>query len=298
MTTIPSRKKRLEDNIKSILNQSWQGFYKYCINIDDNLSEEDYDFYNSLKEIDNRIEINVCEHKWRSCNKLLPTITKYSEDVVITVDDDLEYPADCFKTMIEEYEKNSDCIIAQEINPIIVRDGKFVKYINGIDVKLKQREFGKYLSNCCLFPPHAFDNTDVFDYDKMMQCTNGVHDELWFWINSTINGVHVIGLNYVETLLDYTLEDTHSDGYKLSNINANKNNIETYCKNILDMYGEKINKVVGNEKIKFYINSDNMWLLMYYWVLFKAYYYNNCILNLQGLTNSYKKLLKEFMQNH
>ena len=74
-----SRKGRLKDLINIILKQSWQGFEKFCINIDDNLSKEDYEFYDILKEIDNRIEINICDHKWRSCNKLLPTLKKAQE---------------------------------------------------------------------------------------------------------------------------------------------------------------------------------------------------------------------------
>ena len=298
MTTIPSRKKRLEDNINSILNQSWQGFEKYCINIDDNLSKEDYEFYDNLKQLDNRIEINICEHKWRSCNKLLPTITKYPEDVVITVDDDTNYPIDSLKTLVEEYEKNPDCIITHEVNPIIVRNGKFEMYVDCLDIKMKQKEFGKYLSNCCLFPPHVFDNSDVFDYEKMIECTDGTHDELWFWVNSTINGVHCIGLNYVYWFIDDVFKDAFSDGYKLSTINGDAKTSSKYIAKIKEIYGERLNKIVGNEKIKFYVNNDNLYLLIYHWSLFKTFYAGNCILNLSSLTTAYKKLFTDFVNTH
>lgn len=298
MTTIPSRKKRLEDNIKSILNQSWQGFDKYCINIDDNLSKEDYEFYDNLKQLDNRIEINVCDHKWRSCNKLLPIIKKYPEAVVITVDDDFDYPKDCLLKLVQVHQKNLDCIVSHETNPIIVKDGKFCGFINGLDVKLLQKDYAKYLSNCCLFPSHVFDNTDVFDYDKMMECTNGCHDELWFWVNSTINGVHVIGLNYVYTFDEYVMSDTYTDGYRLCDINANVDNINHYNEKLIEMYGNKLNEVVGKEKVRFVIDCDNMYSFMYQYGMIKHFYAGNYIVNLQNLTERYKKIIKEFLSKN
>ena len=296
MTTIPSRKGRLKDLINIILKQSWQGFEKFCINIDDNLSKEDYEFYDMLKEIDNRIEINICDHKWRSCNKLLPTIKKYPDAVVITVDDDIDYPIDSLKTLVEAYEQNPDCIITHETNPIIVINGQFVGYSNNLDLKLDQKYFAKYLSNCCLFPPHVFDNTDLFDYDKMMQCTDGTHDELWFWINSTINGVQCIGLDYIYMFTG--LENVYSDGYKLSNINSDQNIVNWYNAKTIKMYGDKINKVVGNEKVKFHITKNNIFSLIYHWHIFKRYYANNSILNVHDLTPKYKELLKNFSKNN
>lgn len=298
MTTIPSRKKRLEDNIKSILNQSWQGFKKYCINIDDNLSKEDYEFYDNLKQLDNRIEINICNHKWRSCNKLLPIINKYPDAVVITVDDDIEYPKDCLLKLVETHQKHLDCIIAHETNPLTILNGKFVRFNNDLDVKLLQRGYSKYLSNCCLFPPHVFDNTDVLDYDKMMECTKGLHDELWFWINSTINNVAVIGLNYVYTFEDYCLSDTYSDGYRLTDINMQPNVVKEYNDKIIKMYGDRLNEVVGKEKVRFVIDCDNMYSFMYQYGMIKYFYAGNYIVNLQNLTERYKKIIKEFLSKN
>lgn len=294
MTTIPSRKGRLKDLISIILTQSWNGFEKFCINIDDNLSNEDYTFYESLKQIDDRIEINICDHKWRSCNKLLPTIAKYPDAVVITIDDDIDYPIDSLKTLVEAYEKNPDCIITHETNPIIVQNGKFVGYSNNLDLKLDQKWFSKYLSNCCLFPPHVFDNTDLFDYDKMMECTGGTHDELWFWVNSTINGTYCIGLDYIYMFSG--LENVYSDGYKLSDINADLNKIKWYNQQIIRMYGDKINAIVGKEKTKLYVTKNNIFSLIYHWSIFKSFYANNSILNVHNLTPEYKKLLKKFAE--
>ena len=83
--------------------------------------------------------------------------------------------------LVKQYEKTPDCIVVHEINPLDLKDG-LINYHNTYDAKLGQKEWGKYLSNCALFPPKIFDGSDLFDYNKMMYCTNGNHDELWFWI--------------------------------------------------------------------------------------------------------------------
>lgn len=116
---------------------------------------------------------------------------KYPEDVIITFDDDIPYPQDCAKLLYDKYLENKDCIICHQCNPIFVKDG-YISYgvaPNGLALQLQYRHFGKYLSGCCLFPPHVFDDSMLFDYDLMVRITQGTEDELWFWLNSTLNEV-------------------------------------------------------------------------------------------------------------
>lgn len=77
ITTIPKRKEMFLQTLPFILQQKY--VKKICINLDNNLTQEDYDFYDKhVATQDSRIEINkTCESKWRSANKLLPTIQKY-----------------------------------------------------------------------------------------------------------------------------------------------------------------------------------------------------------------------------
>ena len=65
MATMPSRKKRLLENIPSLVNggQTYDGFTKFYINVSDDLEDSDYEFYEKLKDIDDRIEIVRCDEK-------------------------------------------------------------------------------------------------------------------------------------------------------------------------------------------------------------------------------------------
>jgi hypothetical protein len=293
MTTIPSRMGTLKENIKSILEQSFH-FDRFVINIDDNLKNSDYDFYFSLKDMDDRIEVYKCDSKWRSCNKLLPTIKMYPESVVITVDDDLYYPKDSLKMVVDEYANNKSCIITLASNPVLFENGVYQGYALYDDLPLKQKGYSKYLSNCCLFPPHIFDNTDVFNYDDMIECTNGTHDELWFWIHSTIKGVKVITVaNYLKYIEEYFLEDAYSDGYKLCDINKG-DMLDYYTDKINRKYGEQLNKVLS-EKTEIVVDSDNIYNLFYNFYFIK-YFYNNFVLNVDKLPKGKIRELRLFLE--
>lgn len=273
MTTIVRRKQRLLDNLPSLLNQSYP-YDKLVINVDDDLSNEECEWYENLKELDSRIEINKAEAKWRSCNKLLPTLKLYPDDIVITVDDDIFYPKNCIMQLVMEHVKHPECVIAHEINPIIMTDS-YVTYLNSYDVMMKQVEWGKYLSNCALFPPHTFDNTDLYDYDKMITCTQGTHDELWFWIQSTINKVQTVGLNYVRTFEPEVVEQYADGEYRLSLTNNTNEKINEYMKTINEIYGQKLLEAIKSKPVVFTITQDNIYsflfLLPYIKALYKEY---------------------------
>ncbi len=272
MTTIPIRKELLLKTLPYILKQKF--VKKICINLDNNLSKEDYDFYDKLPITDSRIEINKeCDPKWRSCNKLLPTIRKYPNDAIVTMDDDISYDENCVKDLVEMYERHSDCIVAQELNPVVYEDG-MLKYKEDMDIKLLQKEYGKYLSHSCLFPPHVFDDTDVFDYDKMMKLTDGMHDELWFWEQTVLKGIKTIGLDSTLTYaIDSTIKHEESD-YQLSNTNKHQEKIDDYNKRFNEEYRYKIYNLLNdpNTCIEFFVTKANFFAHVFSLPYLKATY--------------------------
>ena len=299
MATIPSRKQRLLENIPSLINQRYNFDY-LIINVLDNLSDDDYNFYNDIKSLDNRIIINKVEDKWKSCNKLLPSIKHFPDDVIITVDDDIYYPNECIGTLMKQYLITPDCIIAQETNPVIIENGK-IKFVNRVDVKLMQKSWSKYLSGCCLFPPHVFDGTDVFNWDKMMEITNGTHDELWFWVNSTLKGVRVVGLNYIWTFEFDVITKWDSSEFKLSNININEGKADVYLDKINEIYGDDLLNMMLSQPAEFLINKDNILAFIYllqnincYYSLKVSYGYN---VKTQNLTKGWIFFLNKMLKS-
>lgn len=297
MATISSRKQRLLENLESLLKQSYF-FDKLIINIDEEISEEDFKFYQCIPVLDERIEIKSRPGKWRSCNKLIWTLKEYPDDVIITVDDDVYYPVDSILHLVNGYHKHPGYIITHDINPIIVKEKKFYGYTNNIDIKCGQAEFGKYLSNCCLFPPHVFDNTDLYDYDKMMLCTNGTHDELWFWVNSTLNGVQSIALDYIYTF-EFDLKTPYTDDeYRLALENLKEDITEQYGENIRKLYGERLTEIIVNKPIVFKITKDNYFKFMFFLSYVFKYYSYNMYIDMNDLTLGYEIDLRKHIKKY
>lgn len=255
LTTVPCRKDTLPLAINGILKQKY--VKKICINVDDNLTEEDYKFYDSLKELDYRIEINKCEARWRSCNKLLPTVKKYPNEFIFTTDDDMILKEGCIEAAVEAYEKHPGCIICHESNPVYINDSGDLYFANGFDVRMGHESFSKYLSNACLFPPIPWEKSDVFDYDKMMKLTSGTHDELWFWEQSFLLGVKCVCLDWTYTFsIDNELQHKEDD-YKLTDVNSDENKIEWYNVQFNAEYKDKIQEVLKNKAIIIDVTKDN-----------------------------------------
>lgn len=295
MTTIPSRKSRLEENIESLLNQTYK-FDKLVINIDDNFSQEDINWYKKFAKKDNRIEIGFGETKWRSCNKLLPTLKKYHEDIIITIDDDIYYPNETIERLINKHNSFNNCIIAHEVNPIYVdKEHKTVIYLNDFDIMLEQISYCKYLSNCALFPPHSFDNTDLYNYEKMIYCTQGNHDELWFWINSTLNKTKVIGLDYVYSFGPETKNPYKDNEYQLTKLNENPQTIYNYNKLLNEVYGKQIYDIVTAEPVVFFVTTQNSQLFIALMPqIVRLYNYGIKLKFDKNVTSWYRNIIKDF----
>lgn len=295
MATMPIRKERLLENLPSLLKEQERDgriFDKFYITIPNDIEISDHEFYEELKKLDDRIEIQLGDAKWRSCNKLLPTLEKHPNDVIITVDDDIYYPQDCLKMLLNEARKTEfKCIIAHEVNPIVVDDKDHsVRYVNTWDLKMRQREFGKYLTNCCLFPPHVFDGTDVFDYDKMMWLTDGLHDEMWFWVSTTLNGIQCVGLDYIKSFDGEIKRPWRVEEFRLGVINSNEENIERYNKRINERYGERLYDVISKSDKVINVDCGNVYRLLNEIDLLINFYYDWTIR--ANLTKWYVKLLE------
>lgn len=277
----------------SILGQTF--YHKvdiFYINIDDNLTDEDYIEYNKIATIDDKIKINIAEAKWRSANKLLPVYRLHHNDVIVCFDDDKMYPSDCLKQLCDKWIDNQDCIIAQEINPAIY-DGNQIFYVNQIDVKLGQREFGKYLSNACLFCPNCFPD-EIYNFDNFMYITNGMHDELWFWIMSTINGVQCIGL---DNTFSYGSDDGVTfdhDESALTHVNADIRNINGYNQRLNEKYGKDLLNNIANKPIEFCLNPIGIMVFVGHlkWIISLYGRYTVHIRLADNIALSWKKFLQ------
>lgn len=255
LASYPRRLDYCKRTLDSILHQTAiELVHRIYINIDDNISEEDVEKYKSLEGYSPKIKVRICPAKWKSANKLIWTYKEHHDDVIICFDDDKNYPLTAIERLLEEWNRHPDCIVAEEVNPYTV-DGDGVKYIDDVDIKLKQRDFGKYLSNNCLFPPNCFSEL-LYDWDKFWYVTQGNHDELWFWIVSTLKGVRVIGLDwtYACYIDGIWMKDGESDLFKVNSDDSVRNR---YYARMNELFGEDMKKVMMERPVQIDFNCEN-----------------------------------------
>lgn len=131
----------------------------------------------------------------------------------------------------------------------------------------------------------------------MMECVGGTHDELWFWVNSLINGIKAVNLNYV-LWFAYDLKSEWADSeYRLGNINNPK--IREFNTKVTEMYGNRINKVLSEYKPIFYLNKDNVYSFIYQFPKIVKYYsWCGISINIDGLTSGYQRMIVDFINSY
>ena len=186
--SLTSHGKRVEQYaafaIYSMLTQS-ELPNRIVLNIDQNQWTQD-----NLPELIKKLqvaglEVNLCEDVGPH-TKFLPTLEKYSDDIIITIDDDICYGAETLKVLLEEY-RNSDwkTIICHEAAEIM-RDesGYLLPYSQWKTAKIadkaQSRQYSPMGFRGVLYPPHIFSN-EIFNrkvYGEL--CPKA--DDIWFTI--------------------------------------------------------------------------------------------------------------------
>jgi hypothetical protein len=298
MATIPERFEILKKNIRSILEQEDVIFDKLLIIVNKYDSDDILKKYDEIKALSPKyVDVVLGENKWKSCNKAIYPIVHYPNKTFITVDDDICYYPHALYDLLVMHEKYPDCIITHETNPVRITDTGFIEYFNTWQTKFKQRCFDKYLTCCSLFPAHTFDNTDVLNYDKMIELTNGMHDELWLWVNSSVKGVKSICLNHT---LTFVLDDVIAkDDNALGATNGQPEKIIEYNLKVNAQYGEQLRETFKSNTIDFVVTEDNFYGILNMMNQLAAMYknYKKMTFDVSKLAKSYQTIFTNNIRN-
>jgi hypothetical protein len=257
MATIPERFEKLKANIRSILEQEDVEFDKFLIIVNKYESEDVLKQYDEISALSPKIEVVLGDNKWRSCNKVIYPIQHYPHKKFITVDDDIYYYPRAFADLLTEQLIHPGRIISHETNPVSITDTGYIMYHNAIQTKFKQECFDKYMTGCCLFPTNVFEKTDVLNYNKMYELTQGMHDEIWLWVNTTLRGVKSICLNKT---LSFEMDGASiNNDESLGKVNGDINRIREYNNKINELYNEPLLKLLKANTIKFEVTEENFY---------------------------------------
>jgi len=140
----------------------------------------------SLKE--KGVSIEYCENL-KSYKKLVPSLKKYPESTIITVDDDCIYPQDTLEQLLDRYRKHPHNIICLYAMEPIIQSGCPANYK---EWNVANREYSSNLifpigAAGILYPPHSL-HEDACNKELFNQLCPSA-DDIWFWFNSLRNNI-------------------------------------------------------------------------------------------------------------
>lgn len=143
-----------------------------------------------LKDLQKKgLEISFCKDI-KSYKKLIPTLAKYREDIIITFDDDAYYKKDAVEKLVKSYKQYPKCIHC-------LRGHKMKYDANNFPISYNQWEFFTQDFNPgleifptglggVLYPPNCF-YKDILNEELFMKLAPS-GDDIWFKVMGLING--------------------------------------------------------------------------------------------------------------
>ena len=172
--------------------------------------------------------LEICYYKnIRSYLKLIPSLKKYSDSCVITIDDDAMYEYDLIERLINVHIDNPDKICACRMHRIVLEENnKPVGYLKWNwcvdDEQVSPLNFPTGIGGI-LYPPQCF-NQEVFN-DKVFMDISPNADDVWFYAMALLNGTKSIWVKNDKPEGYYYSLPMSNDALCLQNTVANESNI-------------------------------------------------------------------------
>lgn len=214
LTSYPKRIKTVHLTINTLLSQTLKPDKIILW-----LSEEE--FHNKNKDLPEdllQLEALGLTIKWcenlKSYKKLVPALTEYPNDIIITVDDDLYFENDTLESLYNSYLQHPEDIHVHrvmrvktgkkdELIPIPSRKHFYLTYENPSFLNQLMGGSG------CLFPPNCL-HKDVLNITKIKSLIP-THDDVYFWVMAVLNRTKIRVVKGFNAHLHY-IDDTKSSG--------------------------------------------------------------------------------------
>lgn len=244
LTSFPQRINIVVKTIKTLLNQTmkpddvilWLAPEQFP-NLEKDLPQELLDLKHFGLTIDWYKDI-------RSYKKIIPTLKKYPNSVIITVDDDIYYAKDTIETLYRSYLNHKDEIQAHRCDWLSLDKNNEITWEKTRELYLdRHRNIASFRNRltgygAVLYPPNCF-YKDVIN-EELIKELIPTHDDIWLWAMATLKGYktrllkgYSESINYVEDSQQYGLCKINKKGVGMS--------LEEAYKIITNKYPELLN---------------------------------------------------------
>jgi hypothetical protein len=208
LTSYSPRFKFLNRVFAQINNQTLQPD-KIVINIDIEEKEVFSKYADYLSKYP-RLEVNYVEDLGPG-KKLIPTLLKYPNSCIITIDDDLKLKKSLFSELWIKHLENPHSIIATRTHsPRTLDCGYLAPYKNWMtDLTSSLEEITPLVTagSGALFPPNSL-HPNVTNYEEFKEYCFST-DDIWYWFHALLKGSQITKINNFDNL-EY-LKDSQSE---------------------------------------------------------------------------------------
>lgn len=203
LTSYPARIETVNQTIKSILNQSIKADKVILWLAPEQFPNKEKDLPEQLLSLRAKGLTIDWYHDIKSYKKLIPTLKKYPDAIIVTADDDNIYAVNWLEKLYNSYIKHPQDISCHRITKFINNGSHFSIITGGHDYYKKSSYLNKLVGlGGVLYPPHCF-YKDILNEDLIMKLAP-TNDDQWFWFQAMLNHVKVrvvdnpiIAANYV-----------------------------------------------------------------------------------------------------
>jgi len=200
-----------------------------------------------LKAEKKGLQIEFCKDI-KSYTKLIPTLKKYPEDLIITIDDDILYPINFIERLVNEYRENPNIIHCYRGRKIVFnKDSKLESYsewkICRDDFSPSPRILPTGVGGVLYFP--GCFHEDVLKEDLFLSLAPQA-DDLWFKVMSLLEGVESKVIEQQKKMCGKVMIIEASQENRLWSQNSDEksgNNIQ--MSKLIDYYPEILPLLVG-----------------------------------------------------
>jgi hypothetical protein len=193
------------------------------------------------------LEIGYCKDL-KSYKKLIPTLEKYPDHIIVTADDDVLYPFDLIENLYKEYVKNKRCIYYGRGHKMKWdKKGRLCRYQDWIlEYKGEEKSQIHFPTGCAgiLYPPQCF-HEDILREDLFLKLAPTA-DDVWFKAMSLLKGFACKRVSFGNKYID--IEEYQDIALYHNNIGNKMNDIQ--IKQVFDYYNlwEKLRNYYYDKK--------------------------------------------------
>lgn len=199
LTSYPARIGTVNQTIESLLNQTMKADKVILWLAPEQFPNKEADLPQQLLDLRNKGLTIDWYHDIKSYKKLIPTLKKYPDAVIVTADDDVIYAQDCIEKLYKAHLKSPHSVISHRTTRLHYNDGRikiFPRAYYAGDNNEYIQEFRKpniyNMQTGCqavLYPAGCF-YKDILNEDliKRLAPTN---DDQWFWAMAALKGYFV-----------------------------------------------------------------------------------------------------------